>query len=412
MTSVPTVQAVPQAGSAERTEPPTPPAAVAQFATPIVNLPRRWTDAVLPVELPVMAREIIRRIRADIPEYRRAMDGPYGRSMRAGVEKALIGFMTEFFRTGALSAESAAFFRDLGRTEAREGRAHDVLQSAFRTGALAAWHRIVLACDREPLPAKQIGPLAEAIFGFSDQLARLSSEGYAEAQGDDDGAGLRHRTRLARLIVSQPDVAPEAVTEAAERLSWPIPDKVCVLDVAQPAGIDFGPMALPDCDQRVVVLPAPVDVETLPRGSFVVGCTLPFAEAGASLRWARLAARLRAEGVLPDDAVTVCDEHVPMLLLHAEPELINLLVDRRLGPLLSLPAARRIKFARLLSAWLENGGSQAELAGLLHTHRQTLHYRVGRLQALFGEQLQDPDARVEILLALRAVLPQWEVDCG
>ena len=57
----------------------------------------------------------------------------------------------------------------------------------------------------------------------------------------------------------------------------------------------------------------------------------------------------------------------------------------------------------------QNGGSQSVLAEALSTHRQTMHYRVGRLQAMFGEQLQDADARVEILLALRAVLPSWEL---
>ena len=73
-----------------------------------------------------------------------------------------------------------------------------------------------------------------------------------------------------------------------------------------------------------------------------------------------------------------------------------------------VPLPRRLKFARLLAAWLEYGGSQAELAQTMQAHRQTVHYRIGRLQAMFGDQLADRDARVELLLALRWVLPQWE----
>jgi hypothetical protein len=408
MTSTPTAMpSAPAGGSPERAEP-TP----AVLTSVVVDLPRRWAESVLPAELPVMAREIIRRIRADVPEYRRTMDGPYGRSIRAGVEKALIGFMTQFFRTGSLSPESEQFFRDLGRSEAREGRPHDVLQTAYRIGALAAWHRIVMACEREPLPARVVGPLAEAIFGFADRLARLSGEGYAAAESEDQTVAVRQRARLARLIVTQPDVAPEAITETAARLVWTIPERVCVLDVPDAADADFGPYALVDTEQHLVVLPAPLDLELLPPGRITAGCSLPFAEAASSLKWARLAARLRLDGTLPDAGLLACDEHVPMLLLHAEPALVDLLVTRRLGPLLALPPGRRIKFARLLSAWLENGGSQAELAETLATHRQTLHYRVGRLQVMFGAQLQDPAARVEILLALRAVLPSWELDCG
>jgi hypothetical protein len=385
-------------------------------STPVVNLPRRWIDSVLPAELPAMAREIIRRIRADIPEYRRAMDGPYGRSIRASVERALVGFMTQFFRAGELSAESEQFFRDLGRGEALEGRAHDVLQAAFRTGTLAAWHRIVLAIEREPLPAEVIGPFAESIFAFADRLARLSSEGYAAAQDDDAGVATRLRARLARMIVTQPGVPLQAITEAATRLGWPIPDRVVVLDVDGEDDLEFDAEALFDCEQRVVVLPAPVKVSALQLQDtkVAIGCTLPFADAAQSLRWARLAARLRDQGVFPDEPVTVCDDRMPALLLHAEPAIIELLVQRRLGALLALPPVRRLKFARLLSAWLENGGSQSDLAGALSTHRQTMHYRIGRLQAMFGDQLQDADARVEILLALRAVLPSWELadaDC-
>ncbi len=81
---------------------------------------------------------------------------------------------------------------------------------------------------------------------------------------------------------------------------------------------------------------------------------------------------------------------MPTLLLHAEPELAEVLVERRLAPLAAMPLARRLKFARLLATWLEHGGSQADLAATLKEHRQTVHYRVGRLQAMFGDQLTDP----------------------
>ena len=391
---------------------------------PAVKLPRRWVESVLPGELPQMAREIIRQVRADIPEYRRAMDGPYGRSIRASTEKALLGFMTQFFRTGELAPDSEQFFRDLGRGEALEGRSYDMLQAAYRTGALTAWRRIVRACEREPLPAEILGPLAESIFDFADRLARLSGEGFAAAQGDDAEVTARLRARLARMIVSQPETPIEAIHEAALRLGWPIPERLAVLDVRFD-GDEPDPAGLADlvCDApveweqagRLIVLPAPVDCDAITRVAsklsgvrVSVGATMYFADAPQSLRWARLATRLRDDGVLPDKQVTICDENLPTLLVHAEPAVTELLVTRRLQPLLALSGTRRLKFGRLLSAWLECGGSQAELAEAMSTHRQTLHYRVGRLQAMFGAQLHDSAARVEILLALRAVLPRWE----
>ncbi|MDQ2957804.1 MAG: helix-turn-helix domain-containing protein, partial [Actinomycetota bacterium] len=130
-------------------------------------------------------------------------------------------------------------------------------------------------------------------------------------------------------------------------------------------------------------------------------------QAPTSLRWAQLAGRLSSARLLEPTGVIFCEDHLPLLLLHSEKALHDQLIRRRLGPLLALSPVKRAKYATLLSAWLELGCSQGELAGILGVHRQTVHYQVGRLHAMFGEQLRDRTARVELLLALRAALPDW-----
>lgn len=390
------------------------------------GLPRRWVDIVLPAELPALGREIIRRVRDEIPEYRVAREGLRSKSVRETTQVALVGYTGQYCRTGALSPDTEQYFRELGRREALEGRGTELAQAAFRVGALAAWRRLLAMCEREPLPADTVGSLAESIFGFADLLARLTADGHGAAHGNDTVAGARLRARLARMICNQPDASADAIRELAARLDWAVPEQVVVLDIRYdlaeqdpyPALLAaFGPEALAEIEpgSRLVVLPAPADAAAIaavaaavPGSRISVGCTLPLPQAGQSLRWARLAARLRGEGLLPDEPVLVSDEHVPTLLLQAEPGLAFVLVRRRLAPLIALPAPRRLKFGRLLAAWLEHGGSQAELAQQLGTHRQTLHYRIGRLQEMFGAQLRDAQARVEIMLALRAALPQWE----
>jgi DNA-binding PucR family transcriptional regulator len=42
------------------------------------------------------------------------------------------------------------------------------------------------------------------------------------------------------------------------------------------------------------------------------------------------------------------------------------------------------------------------VAKALHVHPQTVRYRLARLRELFGARLDDPDARFELELALRA----------
>ncbi|MEO9236978.1 MAG: helix-turn-helix domain-containing protein, partial [Jatrophihabitantaceae bacterium] len=141
-----------------------------------------------------------------------------------------------------------------------------------------------------------------------------------------------------------------------------------------------------------------------------VGCPVPLAQAPQSLRWAQLAARLGSAGVLPGNRSIFCQDHLPTLLLHSERALHEQLIRRRLGPLQELSPAKRLKYANLLSTWLELGCTQGELASVLKVHRQTVHYQVGRLQAMFGDQLHDRTARLELTLALRAALPDWQAD--
>ena len=43
-----------------------------------------------------------------------------------------------------------------------------------------------------------------------------------------------------------------------------------------------------------------------------------------------------------------------------------------------------------------------EMAAALHVHPQTARYRAARVRKLLGDQLDDPDARFELEIALRA----------
>src|SRR3954464_10413174 len=95
------------------------------------ELTRRLT-AIMQQELPSLSEEIVSEIRETIPEYARPLDGPYGRTLRSGVERALNGF---FAWVVSPSAPLDDICRKLGEFEAYEGRQLDTLQSAYRVGA-------------------------------------------------------------------------------------------------------------------------------------------------------------------------------------------------------------------------------------------------------------------------------------
>jgi DNA-binding PucR family transcriptional regulator len=56
-------------------------------------------------------------------------------------------------------------------------------------------------------------------------------------------------------------------------------------------------------------------------------------------------------------------------------------------------------------AYVLERGNAAAMARALDVHPQTARYRLARLRELMGDELEDPDARFELELALRAQRP-------
>ncbi len=73
-----------------------------------------------------------------------------------------------------------------------------------------------------------------------------------------------------------------------------------------------------------------------------------------------------------------------------------------LGPLEVSDSARRSEFVRTLDAFLRAGGNHMRAARALSVHRNTLIYRLERIQELLGgADLEDPEMRLNLQLALK-----------
>jgi hypothetical protein len=167
-----------------------------------------------------------------------------------------------------------------------------------------------------------------------------------------------------------------------------------------------------------------------------LGPAVTWPEAGASLRRAEAAFRLATQGRLAGPAPTgepgaggrpadqagasprgqsststavqagarliIADEHLPSLLLAAAPAIAADLARSRLAPLDGLAEGPRERLAITLRAWLDRPGQVQAVAAALDVHPQTVRYRLKQLRELFGARLEDPEARFELSLALRA----------
>ena len=73
-----------------------------------------------------------------------------------------------------------------------------------------------------------------------------------------------------------------------------------------------------------------------------------------------------------------------------------------LGTLEAADASRRSEFVRTLDAFLRAGGNHMRAARDLNVHRNTLIYRLERIQELLGgSNLEDPETRLNLQLALK-----------
>ena len=175
-----------------------------------------------------------------MPAYARPLEGAFGEGIRTGVIRALEQFVSAAEGRPMRPARRRDIYFELGRGEAREGRALDALLAAYRVGARVAWRHAAAAARGAGLGADALAPLAEAVFAFIDELSARSAEGFAYEQSLVAGEAAGRRRALVQLMVARPPAEPAAVEDAARAAAWQLPATLAALvwrgdDERQPA---------------------------------------------------------------------------------------------------------------------------------------------------------------------------------
>jgi len=260
--------------------------------------------------------------------------------------------------------------------------------------------------------------LAESIFAYIDELSAASVEGYTAEQSASAGEAQRRRRRLVALLVQEPAADPLVVEAAAGEAGWELPRSLAALAVAtdEPeraaARLGTAVIAAPLGELFCVLVPDPaapgrrLELEAgLAGARAAIGPAVPWPEAARSLERATATLRLLEEGLISGPGLVASVDHMATLLMHSNRGLARDLAAMRLAPLAALPERSRAVLRETLLAWLSNQGRLKAVAAALHVHEQTVRYRVAQLREALGPQLDDPDARFELELALRAAPP-------
>lgn len=368
--------------------------------------------------LPAVADEIIAALRREVPDYSRPLHGAFGRVVRMGTESALARFVDSLGDPSLeRSGETRATYAELGRMEFRAGRSMDALQSAYRIGARVAWEHFVRAAERHDPPV--LFALAAEIFSYIDRLSSESVEGYVAEQSVAEAQRGRRRAAVAALLASglQTDEELRAVGKLA---GWRTPRTIAALVVAgedadRLAGrLGGDAVALSEAGMVHAFVPDP---DAPGRGAQIagalggelaaVGPTVAPERAHLSLARAVAAHELALVGRLTASAGALirAEDHLVELMLHGDEPLAAELAARALAPLAALKQGPRTRLAQTLRAWLDHPGQISRIGEALHVHPQTVRYRVAQLRELFGDRLEDPEARFELQLAVRSAPP-------
>lgn len=394
----------------------------------------------------LLADAVLARVREQAPSGA-APDAATLRNLRLGAQASVEYFIARL--AGSTDLDTTLFVAH-GRAQQAAGRSLSELLAFYRLGGLAMWEGAQAIPQSRQLSREAIFALGAEVLSTVDALSVAAVEGFTAQEAESLRLELARRERLASLLLSDRPSAPEQLAAAATAAGWPLAERVRVAVAALPvepppgralagparvlgATVDGGRRALVVADDgeaeqwllraaRAQQLDGPLAVGPAVAAP-LAGRSLTRAEAlleQAALRPARSggapaagsAGTGDADGVADADAtrdgadgeieLLRCDDHEIDLLLGAAPELARAVAARRLAPFEGLPAGQRARLLETLGGWLAHPARPQAVADELGVHVQTVRYRLRQLRELLGGALDDPEARFELNVALRA----------
>jgi hypothetical protein len=370
------------------------------------------------------ARIIIEQSIEMLPHYR-GISGARLATVRRSVLHHLALFYNVTLATGrALTAEDLEPSRQVARRRAAEGVPLGEFLTFFQIGLTVIWEHLMATAGDQPALRDLLLDRVGAVISNQTQLMTALVEAYVEERERLSRFRERDLDELFQLLVT--DEAPDTVVEARARsLGLPFEDAHAVTvfahggddgqrDVRRRLVEGLGASRLwlgrtreglvaalalePQLEQRLADAAAALDRHA-GLGTSGRGLASLRRSAREALRALRIGLALGGAPCLHRyDDVAVLD------LVRAGSADGDAFVRRTLGPLLDGGASRgALETLRQLGA---HGHRIKPAAAALGVHPHTLTYRLKQIRRRFGLDLDDPEVRLRVELALRIIAAQ------
>ncbi|GAC1383177.1 MAG: helix-turn-helix domain-containing protein [Marmoricola sp.] len=312
--------------------------------------------------------------------------------------------------------------RVTGIDRAGRGAPYAAVLQAFRVGGRFLWE--VLVERAEPEARDLLLRSAADIWALSDELAAQVTEAFRGALVERARRDGQTRSVLVGTLLDGEGAHAEELWEIADALDLRSGGDFVIVSAHCAAP---GAEALPDIERTlrrqnvtsawrlvnhhqdgIVVLRFGFDLHQLKEllehaAVGRIGTSTPFQRLEDAAE-ARRSARLACLGMAPDAAGVLAYDDDPLaILLASVPDQAAHLARALVSPVLDLPVDDGAVLVETARAWLAERGSTSTAARVLHVHRNTVRYRLRRIEELCGLDLADPSDTARLHIALEAV---------
>jgi hypothetical protein len=321
--------------------------------------------------------------------------------------------------------------RTTGRRRAEQGVPLPVVLHAYRIAGKFIWAAILAEAAGDDSTASALLDAASELWFIIDELSGEVTDAYRQTV--DERARRNEQTRGAMLdVLLRGDPGDGSrLWECASVLRLPRHGTFVVVaaqaprpggeaigraeDTLRARGVQSAWRVEVDAHVGVLVLTPRAGIDRIcalltELSTGPVGVSEPYADleqTPAALRQARLARAAAAApsgpGAGPSGPVLVRHERVPVAALIASaPDAAATVARSVLGAVLALPAPECDILLETLRVWFAEQGATSAAAARLHVHRNTVRYRLRRVEDLTERSLTRPTGLAELHLALEA----------
>jgi hypothetical protein len=394
---------------------------------PFSQVPQLDAPAPAVAEIGLRLLDRVDDLTVELTEVIRQAEPFYGASgvvpvedLRASVRDNLVHILSQLSGRPQPGFEAP---RATGRRRAEQGVPLPVILHAYRVAGTFIWSAILAEAAKDEVATSALLQAASELWLIVDDRSGAVTDAYRDAVAERVHSDTQTRNAMLDVLLRGDPDDGSRLWESASTLRLPH-DGTFVVVAAQPPrpavesipraedtlrtrGVRSAWRVEVDAHVGVVALTPRVGVDKLcahlaELTSGPVGVSAPYPrldQTPAALRQARLAYATAT----PGSRELVRYEQAPIaVLLASAPDAATMVAESILGPVLALPAVERDVLLETLREWFTAQGATSVAAATLHVHRNTVRYRLRRVEELTGRSLAEPTGVAELHLALEA----------